>query len=305
MVMKLKNKSTKIKEASGDRLLNVIIGIVLVIMVLLVVYPLWFIIIASVSDPLAVFAGDVWIIPQGFNLDAYNLVIRDDDIWSGYRNTIMYTVVGTSLNIAVTMTAAYSLSRKKMFGRNIIMGFIIFTMFFSGGLIPTYLQINEIGLYDTFAIMVLFNLVNVYNLIVARTFIQTTISEELFEAAYIDGCSDARAFFNMVLPLSAPIIAVLILFYGVAHWNQYFNALIYLQERSRMPLQIILREILLANMSTESNLDVVMETDLSQFFIGESLKFAVIIVSSVPMLILYPFLQRFFIKGIMVGSVKG
>ncbi len=303
--MKLNKKSTKIKEASGDRLLNVIIGIVLVIMVLLVVYPLWFIIIASVSDPLAVFAGDVWIWPQGFNLDAYNLVIIDDDIWSGYANTIMYTLVGTSLNIAVTMSAAYALSRKKMFGRNVIMGFIIFTMFFSGGLIPTYLQVNEIGLYDTFAIMVIFNLVNVYNLIVARTFIQTTISEELFEAAYIDGCTDARAFFNMVLPLSAPIIAVLILFYGVAHWNQYFNALIYLQERSRMPLQIILREILLANMSTESNLDVVMETDLSQYFIGESLKFAVIIVSSVPMLILYPFLQRFFIKGIMVGSVKG
>ena len=203
------------------------------------------------------------------------------------------------------MTGAYALSRKKMYGRNVIMFFITFTMFFSGGLIPTYLLVNDLGLYNTFAVMVLLNAVGVYNLIVARTFLQTTISEELYEAAYIDGCSDAKAFFSIVLPLSAPIIAVLVLFYGVGHWNQYFNALIYLQDRARIPLQLVLREILLANMTTTDMTETILETDMSKYFVSESLKFAVIIVSSVPMLVLYPFLQRFFVKGVMIGAIKG
>jgi len=176
-------------------------------------------------------------------------------------------------------------------------------MFFNGGLIPTYLLVNKLGLYNTFWIMMLMGLVGVYNLIVARTYLQSTIDEQLYEASYMDGCSDARAFMHVALPLSAPIIAVLVLFYAVGHWNQYFNALIYLRDRTRSPLQIILREILVMNVSAGES--EILETDMSKFYVSETLKYAVIIVSSLPMLILYPFLQRFFIKGIMIGAIKG
>lgn len=294
----------KIVKSTEDRMFSILVWTILSLTLFIVIYPLWFVVIASFSDPLAVFGGKVWLYPVGFSYDAYKLVWKNQDIWMGYQNTILYTIIGTAINIAMTMTAAYALSRKKMFGRKYIMFFILFTMFFSGGLVPTYLLVKQLGLYNTFVIMVILNAVVVYNLVVARTYLENTISEELFESAYIDGCTDIKIFFKIVLPLSTPIIAVLILFYAVSHWNQYFNALIYLQDRSKAPLQIILREILLANMSSDMTM-AASETDLSKFFISESLKFAVIIVSSVPMIVLYPFLQKFFVKGIMVGALKG
>lgn len=304
--MMYSRKSTKIKESVGDRVFVVCVVILMGILLALTLYPLYFVIIASVSDPLEVFRGNVIFVPKSLSGYAYSLVWKNEDIWIGYRNTILYTVTGTTLNISLTMMGAYALSRKKMYGRGPIMFLITFTMFFSGGLIPTYLQVQNLHLYNTFWVMLLIDAVGIYNLIVARTFIQTTISEQLYEAAYMDGCSDARAFIKIVLPLSAPIMAVLVLFYGVGHWNQYFNALIYLQDRSRIPLQLVLREILLANM-TSSMTDgaEILEGDMSKYLVSESLKYAVIIVSSIPMLILYPFLQKFFVKGIMVGAIKG
>lgn len=304
--MSFGKKSNRIRESFGDRIFTIVVGILVGFLLLITLYPLYFVIIASISDPLAVFSGEVYIWPKGLTSYAYSLVWNNEDIWIGYRNTILYTIVGTAVNITLTMTGAYALSRKKMYGRNVFMFFITFTMFFNGGLIPTYLQVQKLGLYNTFWVMILINAVGVYNLIVARTFLSTTINEQLYEAAYIDGCSDARAFLKIVLPLSAPIMAVLILFYGVGHWNQYFNALIYLQDRSRIPLQLVLREILLANITSSmtDQMELAGE-DISKYLVAENLKYAVIVVSSVPMLILYPFLQRFFVKGIMVGAIKG
>lgn len=299
-------KPIRIKDSLGDRVFIICVTVLITVLLLITLYPLYFVVIASVSDPLEVFKGNVLLFPKGLSGYAYSLVWKNPDIWIGYRNTILYTIIGTSINITLTMMGAYALSRKKMFGRGPIMFLILFTMFFNGGLVPTYLQIQNMGLYNTFWVIVLIDAVGVYNLIVARTFLQTTINEQLYEAAYMDGCSDARAFIKIVLPLSAPIVAVLILFYGVGHWNQYFNALIYLQDRSRIPLQLVLREILLANMtSTMTEGSEILEGDMSKYLVSESLKYAVIIVSSFPMLILYPFLQKFFVKGIMVGAIKG
>lgn len=300
------NKPMKIRESTGDRVFMACVFILMAILLAVTLYPLYFVIIASISDPLEIFRGNVIFTPKGLSGYAYSLVLKNEDIWIGYRNTILYTVVGTTLNITLTMMGAYALSRKKMYGRGPIMFLITFTMFFSGGLVPTYLQVQNLHLYNTFWVMILIDAVGIYNLIVARTFLQATINEQLYEAAYMDGCSDATAFFKIALPLSAPIIAVLVLFYGVGHWNQYFNALIYLQDRSRIPLQLVLREILLANMtSTMTEGTEILEGDMSKYLISESLKYAVIIVSSLPMLILYPFLQKFFVKGIMVGAIKG
>ena len=296
-------KNKRLSESSGDMVFQIAVYVLVALILAVVLYPIYFVVIASISNPIAVFGGKVWLYPQGMNLHAYRAVWQNKDIWMGYRNSIVYTLCGTGMNVIATMMGAYALSRKKMFGRGPIMFFIVFTMFFNGGLIPTYLLVNKLGLYNTFWIMMLMGLVGVYNLIVARTYLQSTIDEQLYEASYMDGCSDARAFIHVALPLSAPIIAVLVLFYAVGHWNQYFNALIYLRDRSRSPLQIILREILVMNVSAGES--EVLETDMSKFYVSETLKYAVIIVSSLPMLILYPFLQRFFIKGIMIGAIKG
>ncbi|WP_367924102.1 carbohydrate ABC transporter permease [uncultured Ruthenibacterium sp.] len=286
-----------------DRMFNAILGVLTFVCVVVILYPLVFVLTASVSDPMEIFQGNVWLWPKGFNLNAYREVFRNEDIFIGYRNTLVYTVVGTFVTIVITLSAAYPLSRKKLYGRNKIMGFFMFTMFFSGGMIPTYLIVNQLGLYNTMWAVILVGTVSVYNIIVARTFMQNTIAEELYEAAAMDGCGDIRVFFRVVLPLSAPILAVLVLFYGVNFWNSYFNGLIYLSDRSAYPLQMFLREILLNNMA-DSMMDS-MGMDISKYLVSESLKYAVIIVSSVPMLVLYPFLQKFFVKGVMIGAVKG
>ena len=296
-------KRRKQQLSREDRVFNILLGTITVVCVAVILYPLLFVLVASVSDPMEIFKGNVWLLPKGFNLDAYKQVFRNKDIFTGYKNTLLYTVVGTLITIIITFSAAYPLSRKKLYGKNKIMGFFLFTMFFSGGMIPTYLIVKKMGLYNSMWAVILVGTVSVYNIIVARTFMQNTIAEELYEAASMDGCGDIRVFFKMVLPLSAPIIAVLVLFYGVNFWNSYFNGLIYLSERSAYPLQLFLREILLNNMA-----DSMMDTagmDVSAYMLSESLKYAVIIVSSVPMLVLYPFLQKFFVKGVMIGAVKG
>ncbi len=287
----------------GDRVFDFVLVLITILVVVLILYPLYFVTIASISDPMQIFQGEVILWPKGLNLEAYKRVFQNQDVFTGYKNSLIYTVLGTLITIAITFSAAYPLARKKLYGGSKIMGFFMFTMFFSGGLIPTYMLVKSLHLYDTLWAVILVDTVSVYNIIVARTFMQNTIPEDIYEAAEMDGCSDIRAFFKIVLPLSAPIIAVLVLFYGVNLWNSYFNGLIYLSDRETYPLQLFLREILLNNMA-DSMIDSI-GIDVSKFMVGESIKYAVIIVSSVPMLILYPFLQKFFVKGVMIGAVKG
>ncbi|OGO79994.1 MAG: sugar ABC transporter permease [Clostridiales bacterium GWC2_40_7] len=295
------------KNDLSDRIFDIVNIVILVLVLLVVLYPLIFVVSASVSDPILVNQGKVWLIPKGINFEGYERVFRNSEIVTGYRNTVFYTVFGTLINLFVTLTCAYSLSRKDLRGRGLFMALFTFTMFFSGGLIPTFILVKNLGLYNTIWALVLPNAAAMYNIIVARTYMQVNIPLELQEAAFIDGCSNTRLFLKIVMPLSAPIIAVTALFYGVSHWNSFFNALIYLSNRSLFPLQLIIREILIesqmsAQMITSGgNIEAMAE----QARIAEIVKYAVIIVSTVPVLIVYPFLQRYFTQGIMVGALKG
>lgn len=292
------------RQSRGDKLFDIINHIILLCILIVVLYPLIFIIVASVSDPGAVARGEVWLLPVGFNLDGYREVFKNNDIWMGYSNTIKYTVIGTLVNILLTIPAAYALSRKELVGRNILMGMITFTMFFGGGLIPTYLLVNNLNLNNTMWALILPGAISVYNLIISRSYFAGTIPEELFEAGEMDGCTYFKFFFKVVMPLAKPIIGVIVLMYAVGHWNSYFNALIYLRDRSLYPLQVILRELLIqqeASASMGSDITSVME----QQRIADMLKYGVIIVSTLPILCVYPFVQKYFVKGMMIGSVKG
>lgn len=285
----------------SDRIFDLCNYFFLAVLTLIVLYPLYFIMIASVSDPIAVGGGEVWLYPIEFTLEGYQKIIQNDTIWRGYKNTLIYMIIGTLVNVAVTVTGAYPLSRRDMYGRHLFMFLITFTMFFSGGLIPTYLLVRSLGLMDTMWALILPGAVSVWNLIITRTFFQHTIPNELREAAAIDGCSDFKFFALVVIPLSKAIIAVLVLFYGVSHWNSFFSALIYLREESSYPLQLVLRNILIQNEVQElMKLELGASHDLS-----ESIKYGVIIVASLPVLILYPLVQKYFVKGVMIGSLKG
>ncbi|WP_223869360.1 carbohydrate ABC transporter permease [Paenibacillus sabuli] len=278
--------------------------LIFVLVTLIVLYPLYFILIGAFSDPNLVSRGEVWLYPKGLNFDGFERIFSNGYIWTGYRNTIVYAALGTAISVALTITAAYALARKDLIGRNVIMFAITFTMFFSGGLIPTYLLVRELGMVNTMWALVLLPAVSVYQLIIARTFIQATIPEELFEAASIDGCNHTTFFFRMVLPLSQAIIAVIVLFNVVFHWNSYFPALIYLRDRELQPLQLVLREILIQSQSSDMS-GGYFEDTAEQQKLAESIKYGMVIVASLPMLVLYPFLQKYFVKGVMIGSIKG
>jgi putative aldouronate transport system permease protein len=277
---------------------------VLTLLSVIVLYPLIFILSSSLSNPLEVVKGNVWLFPKDWTLDAYKMVFRDADIMIGYRNTILYALTGTLINLIMTICAAYPLSRKDFVGRNWITGILVFTMFFSGGLIPTYLVIKSLGMVNTFWAMVIPNAVSIFNIIIMRTFLQTSIPGELQEAAFVDGCSNIGTLVRIILPLSKPILAVMVLFYGVAHWNAFFNALIYLSDRGKFPLQLVLREILIQNQMSEQIMSDV-DTIASKQMMAEGIKYAIIIVASLPVLVLYPFLQKYFVKGMMIGAIKG
>lgn len=296
-----------IKETKIDRIFNTANVIIMTMVLITMIYPLIYVVSASISDPDLVNQGKVLLLPKGISFEGYIRVFRNREIWTGYRNTIFYTVLGTMINLIVTLPAAYSLSRKDFYGRNILMALFTFTMFFSGGLIPTYLVVNGLGLRDTIWALLLPSAASMYNIIITRTFFQSNIPDEMREAAEIDGCTNTRLLFTIVLPLSAPIIAVIALFYGVVHWNSYFSALIYISKRELYPLQLIIREILLFNeMSTEMLKNgETMDAFAKQARIADMIKYAVIIVSSAPILIVYPFLQRYFTQGIMIGAIKG
>ena len=288
----------------SDRIFQVVNTILLILVFLIVAYPCIYIVSASFSDPTAVISGEVWLWPVRPTLRGYTAAFRNKDLVRGFLNAVLITVLGTSVNIILTVMLAYPLSRRTFYGRGLITILITITMFFSGGLIPTFLLVNSLGLYNTFWALILPAAVGINNTIICRTYFQTNIPEELYEAGQLDGCSDAGFLVRVVLPLSAPILAVLVMYYAVGHWNSYFNAMIYLSDRDKFPLQIILREILILNtIPQDSMMDVTLVEKLQGM--ADLLKYSTIIISSLPMLILYPFIQKHFVKGVMVGSIKG
>ena len=293
-----------VKDTGADKAFHVANTAFLIGILLLYAYPLWFVVIASLSTPVEISQGNVWIVPRGTTIEAYRRVLTNDDILMGYRNTIFYTIAGVAVNVTMTVLAAYPLSRKRFFGRKIILIYLTFTMFFNGGLIPTYLVVDGLGLVNTFWVMIIPNAVSVFLIFIMRTFFVRTIPDELYDAAAIDGSSHVHTLVRVVLPVSGPVLAVMILFYGVGHWNSYFNALIYLSDRERFTLQLILREILVQERIDEM-VDIADEAYFEQAMLAEILKYAVIIFASVPVLLLYPFLQRYFVKGVMIGAIKG
>lgn len=292
------------RKTREDKIFDILNLLLLTIVTIVVLYPLYFVVIASISNPDRIFNGDVWLLPKDITFEGYKRIFQDQRIWIGYKNTVVYTVVGTFVNVALTLMAAYALSRKDLVGRNVFMLFFVFTMFFSGGLIPTYLVVKNLGMVNTMWALIIPKAVAVWNLIVARTFFQATIPDALLESAQMDGCSNTKFFMKVVLPLSKPIIAVMVLFYAVGHWNAFFDALIYLNDESKYPLQLILRSILIQNEASASMLGDV-DSFAAQQRIAELIKYGVIIVAAIPLLVVYPFIQKYFVKGALIGSIKG
>lgn len=298
------NKSVKIKESFTDRIFDSILFIVLTLSMLVVLFPLYFIVIASISDPVLVQSGEVLFWPKEITFEGYKMIFQDSSIWRGYGISLWCVVVGTIINLFFTIPTGYALSRKNLPGRKFFMLFLTFTMFFGGGLIPTYLLVKDLGLINSLWSLVLTDAVSVINIIIVRTYFQTNIPEELYEAAQMDGCSEIKTFFKIAIPLAKPIIAIMMLYYGLGQWNQFFKGIIYIQDEKLYPLQLVLRNILVQNTSTAGT---TMNTDtfLAQQRLAELIKYGVIIIGSLPPILAYPFVQKYFEKGVMVGSVKG
>jgi multiple sugar transport system permease protein/putative aldouronate transport system permease protein len=292
------------KSSLSDKVFYTVIFIVLTLFFLIVLYPCIFVLSASFSSGSAVQAGRVVLLPVDLSLQGYRTVFQTNTVWMGFRNSILYTLFGTLVNIIMTMTTAYCLSRTDLPGRNGIMLLFTFTMFFNGGMIPTYMLIRNLGMLNTPWALIIPGAIGVYNMIIARTFIQNSIPGEMLDAAKIDGCTDFMYYIRIVLPLSKAIIAVLVLFYGVGHWNAYFNAMIYLNTKSLYPLTIFLRDILMATQIDPSTVSDP-EAQLRLAEAAAVIKYSLIVVTIVPVIVIYPFVQKYFVKGVMIGSVKG
>lgn len=294
------------KLVNQDRIFDGVNRVLMIVLLIVFVWPLWFVLIASISDPTQVWQGNVILMPKNITLDAYKEVIQYETIWIGYRNTILYTVLGTIINLVLTVCGAYPLSRRDFAPRKFLLIILMITMYFSGGLVPSYLVVNKLGLVDTIWAMIIPNAVSMFNIIITRTYFINSIPEELHEATQLDGANTAQYLFKVVLPLSKPILAVITLFYAVGHWNDFYSALIYINSQQLLPLQSVLRKLLLSTQmtlqltSSMSPDEIMRKTQLAQ-----TLKYSSIIVSTVPVLCLYPLVQKHFVKGIMVGSVKG
>lgn len=299
-----RKRDGRIGETTSDRVFSFVNYTFLTLVLITVTYPLIYILSASVSDARNVAEGRVFLWPVGFTLDGYMAVFRHPFIVSGYINSVINTIVGTTLNVFLTMAAAYPLSRKDFYGRNTIMMFFTITMFINGGLIPTFMLVRDLGMVNTRWALIIPGALSVWNVILTRTFLQANIPDELLEASKIDGCSDITFLIKVVIPLSGPILAVITLFYAIGHWNQFFAALIYLSDPGLFPLQLVLRDILIQNQLPQG---VVMDPVLQQQMdnIRELLRFSLIVVASAPMLVIFPFVQRFFVKGVMIGAIKG
>lgn len=291
-------------RTNGDKVFDSIIYTICVIVLMTVAYPLYFVIIASFSSPAEVANGNVYLFPKGITFKGYEMIMTDNRIWKGYGNTMIYAVLGTAFSLLFTIPAAYALSRKDFLFRNVIMLYFVFTMFFHGGLIPTYLLINNtLKMSNTIWVMIIPVSVKVFHLIIARTFFQTNLPKELLEAAKMDGCNNTRFFVQIAVPLSKPIIAVIGLFSIVSYWNEYFRPLIYLQKSDLQPLSLVLREILVRNMAFGEGVEGGDGGSAQQ--LADLIKYGVVIVSTLPILAVYPFIQKYFNKGVMIGSIKG
>ncbi len=303
MITKFKN-SNFYQQSMEEKIFDIIKGFMIAVIIVLVVYPLYFCLIASFSSPNEIYNGNVILMPKGITFEGYLGIFKNKEIWLGYKNSILYTVTGTLCNIAVTIPLAFTLSRKEFPFSGLIMKLLVFTMYFSGGMIPLYFVINKLGLINSMWALILPSMVATYNMIIARAFFISSIPNELSEATFIDGGGYLRFFFAIVLPLSKSLISVMVLFYASIHWNDYFNALMYIRDADKAPLQLILRQILVQSQSAASDsTDVVAMLEKQK--IAELIKYGAIIISSVPMLIAYPFVQKYFVKGVMVGAVKG
>ena len=291
--------------SASDRAFDIINYILLSVVLLITAYPLYYVLVASVSDPFKVYAGQTMLFPVGFSWGGYERIFQDAMITRGYLNSITYTFLGTTVSVLLTCISGYALSKKTLPGRRAIMLFLLFTMYFNGGLIPTYLTVRDVGLFNTLWALIIPNAVSVYNLIIARTFFESNIPESLTEVASIDGSSNIGTMVRIVMPLSTPIIAVMVVFYAVGLWNNWFDALIYTTKSDMAPLQLVLRSILI---KSQASSDMMMNMDANyaeKQKVTEMIKFASIVVASVPMLIIYPFVQKYFSKGIMIGAIKG
>ena len=308
---KFKRKSkSPIKESRGDRIFLFVVYAIIAFALAITLYPLIYVFSASISSPSLVNSGEMWFLPKDITFEGYRILWGNTSIWNGYYNTIIYTAIGTTINLLVTIPGAYVLSRDDFQLKGFVTRMMIITMFVSGGLIPSYLLIIRMGLGNTMWALLLPGAASVYNVVVTRTFFQTSIPDSLTEAAVVDGATDFQIFSRIILPLSKPIIAVMALFYGVGHWNNFFSALIYLDDRDKYPLQMVLREILVQqDMSSNPSIGQ-MTQEQAQFLHSQQqltaiLKYGVMIVASLPVIAVYPFLQKYFVQGVMIGSVKG
>ena len=299
----MKKRPTRIRESLGDRIFVGVVYFFLAIVLLIVLYPLVYVVSSSFSSPTAVSSGRVWLWPVDFSLKGYQVAFSNPQIVTGYANSLYYTIFGTLISVTLTVLVAYPLSRRTLFGRDAIMIFIVFTMIFYGGLIPTYLVVKNLGLLNTRWALLIPQAIAAWQVIIARTFFQVNIPDELAEAAELDGCSDLRFLWSIVIPLSKPILAVLVLMYAVGQWNAYFDALLYLKSADLHPLQLVLRGILILNTTTSGSMEASVMVERQQM--ADLLKYSLIVVGSLPVLLIYPFAQRYFVKGMLIGSVKG
>lgn len=299
--MTIKNK---MKLGTSDKIFYFLVTVIAIVTLAVVLYPLYFIVIASVSDSTLVNQGKVIWMPKGVSLYGYKKIMERTDLWRGYRNTLFYTVAGTLLNLAVTLPVSYALAQSKFHARRFVMTLFVITMYFGGGMVPTYMLVKSLHLTNTPLVMIIMGAVSVYNVIITRTFMENSIPTELQEAAELDGCSHFRYFTAVVLPLSKAVISVITLYYAVGHWNDFFTALLYLSKDDHQPLQTVLRNILLSNQAMAGNSSGAEGGAYAQRY-ADQIKFAIIIVSTVPVLCIYPFIQKYFEKGVMIGAVKG
>ena len=299
-----KKNGHPVSDSFPDKVFNVTITIITFIFIILCAYPLIYVVSASFSDPMDIFAGKVWLLPSSPTLKGYKTVFDYPDVWIGYGNSVFYTVFGTLINVFMTVLAAYPLSRKDLKYRKPIIMLFTFTMLFNAGMIPNYLLVRDLHLLNTRWALLIPGAISVYNMIIVRTFFMSNIPDELLESARLDGCSDFRFLLNIVLPLSGAVIAVITLYYAVGHWNQYFNAVLYLTDKNTYPLQVFLRNILLENSINDLSAGSV-ANESERTYLNELLKYSLIVVASAPLLAVYPFIQKYFVKGVMIGAVKG
>lgn len=303
MSIRATSRKNAVSKPASDVIFDIVIYSIAILLVILTLYPMYFVVIASFSDPTYVATGETLLLPKGITLRGYQKLFEYDQLWTGYKNTILYVLAGTAFSLFVNIPAAYALSRKELYGRGLFTAFFLIPMFFTGGLVPTYLVVSKLGLINSFWVMVVPFSVVTYYIIVGRTFFVTSIPNELWEAAQLDGCGTLRFFLSIVLPLSKAIVSVIGLWAAVGLWNSYFNAMIYLQEEELQPLQLVLRNILINNQAMSTVETGQEAAEMKK--IADLIKYGVIVISSLPIMMLYPFVQKYFNQGVMLGSVKG